>query len=62
MASDILKNNSFGGPPYFDRQWGAPCLGAVDISREQNWAGQVAGEKGGPPSVKVAHVYVVLRY
>ena len=31
--------------------------------RGQNWAGQVAGEKGGPPpSVKVAHVYVVLRY
>ena len=26
-------------------------------------AGQVAGEKGGPPpSVKVAHVYVVLQY
>ena len=32
-------------------------------TRGQNWAGQVAGEKGGPPpSVKVAHVYVVLRY
>ena len=28
----------------------------------QNWAGQAAGKKGGPPSVKVAHVYVVLRY
>ena len=25
-------------------------------------AGQVSGEKGGPPSVNVAHVYVVLRY
>ena len=28
----------------------------------QNWAGQVVGEKGGLTSVKVAHVYIVLRY
>ena len=31
-------------------------------TRGQNWAGQVARENGGPPSVKVARVYVVLRY
>ena len=56
MASNILENNSLGGPTYFDRRW-ATCLGAVD-KRQQNWASQVAGEKGGPPSaLKVAHVY-----
>ena len=38
-----------------------PPAWAVE-KRAQNWAGQVAGEKGGPPSVKVAHVYEVLRY
>ena len=46
VAQPILTD---GGPP----AWAA---------RGQNWAGQVAGEKGGPPSEKVTHVYVVLRY
>ena len=41
---------------------GGPPAWAVD-KRAEDWAGQVAGEKGGPPrSVKVVHVYVVLRY
>ena len=40
---------------------GGPPPWAVD-KRGQNWAGQEAGEKGGPPFVKVANVYVVLRY
>ena len=60
MASNILKNNSFGGPTtYFDRLW-ATCLG----SRQEGKTGlaKVAGEKGSPSSVKVAHVWVVLRY
>ena len=48
VAQPILTD---GGPP----AW------AVDKSG-QNLAGQIAGEKGGPPSVSVAHVYVVLRY
>ena len=62
MASNILKNNPFGGPTHFYRRW-ATCLGSRD--NLPNWqieAGQVAGKKGGPPSVKVAHVYVILRY
>ena len=62
MASSILKNNTFGGPTHFYRRW-ATCLGSRD--NLPNWqieAGQVAGKKGGPPSVKVAHVYVILRY
>ena len=58
MAFNIFKKDSFGGPTYFDRQR-ATCLGSRQ--RGQNRAGQVAGEKGGPPSVKVAHVYVVLQ-
>ena len=59
MASIILKNNSLGEPTNFCQtvghlpgQW----------TRGQNWAGQAAGEKGGPPSVKVAHIYVNRRY
>ena len=36
MASNILKNNSFGGPTYFDRRW-ATCLGAVDKRVELGW-------------------------
>ena len=36
MASNILKNNSFGGPTYFDRRW-ATCLGAVDKRAELGW-------------------------
>ena len=62
MASNILKNNTFGAPIHFYRRW-ATCLGRRD--NLPNWqieAGQVAGKKGGPPSVKVAHVYVILRY
>ena len=61
MTSNILKNNTFGGPTHFYRRW-ATCLGSRD--NLPNWqieAGQVAGKKGGPPSVKVAHVYVILR-
>ena len=48
VAQPISTN---GGPP----AWAVKTRG-------QNWAGQVAGEKGGPPSVKVAHAYVVLRH
>ena len=48
VAQPILTD---GGPP----AW------AVD-KRAEHWADQVAGDKGGPPSVKVAHVYLVLRY
>ena len=55
----ILKNDSFGGPTYFDGQW-ATCLGSRQEGRTE--AGQVAGEKGGLPSVKVAPIHVVLRY
>ena len=40
---------------------GGPPAWAVE-TRGQNWAGQVAGETGGPVSIKVAHAYVVLRY
>ena len=62
MASNILKNNYFGGPTHFYRRW-ATCLGSRDnLPKWQNQAGQVAGKMGGPPSVKVAHVYVILRY
>ena len=32
MASNILKNNSFGGPTYFDRRW--PPAWAVDKRAE----------------------------
>ena len=39
---------------------GGPPAWAVDKRAEL--AGQVAGEMGGPQSVKVAHVYAVLRY
>ena len=57
MASNILKNNSFGGPTYFDRGW-ATCLS----SRQEGINGlakYLAGEKGGPrPSVNMDHVYV----
>ena len=53
MASNVLKTNSFGGPTYFDRRW-ANCLGAVDKRAELGWPSS-KGEKGGPPSVKVAH-------
>ena len=35
MASNIFKNNSFGGPTYFDRRR-ATCL-AVDKRAEQGW-------------------------
>ena len=48
MASNIHKNNSFGAaqlPISTDR---GPPDWAVD-KRGQNWASQVAGEKGGPP-------------
>ena len=59
MVPNIFKNNRFGGPTYFDRRW-ATCLG----SRQEGRTGlaKQKGKKGGPPSVKVAHVYVVLRY
>ena len=61
MASNILINNTFGGPTHFYRRW-ATCLGSRDnLPNWQNQAGQVAGKMGGPPSVKVAHVYVILR-
>ena len=59
MASNIINNNSFGGPTYFDRRWAA-CLGSRQEGRT-GLSSQVAGEKGGLLSVKVAHVYVVLR-
>ena len=37
MASNILKNNSFGGPTYFDRWW-ATCLGNRQDGRaELGW-------------------------
>ena len=36
MASNILKNNSFGSPTYFDRRW-ATCLGAVDKRAILGW-------------------------
>ena len=39
---------------------GGPPAWAVD--KRQNWAGQVAGEKGRPQSVKVANVYGNRRY
>ena len=32
MASTILKNNTFGGPTYFDRRW-ATCLGSWQEGR-----------------------------
>ena len=32
MASNILKNNGFGGPTYFDRRW-ATCLGSRQEGR-----------------------------
>ena len=60
MASNILKNNIFDGPTYFDRRW-ATCLGSRDKRAELGWPSS-RGEKGGPPSVKEAHVYLVLRY
>ena len=61
LASNILKNNYFGSPTHFYRQW-ATCLGSRDnLPKWQNQAGQVEGKMGGPPSVKVAHVYVILR-
>ena len=62
VASNILKNKTLGGTTHFYRRW-ATCLGSRD--NLPNWqieAGQAAGEKAGPPSVKVAHVYVILRY
>ena len=62
MASNILKNNSFGGPTNFDRRW-TTCLGgwAVDMRAELGWPSS-RGKGWPPPSVTVAHVYVVLRY
>ena len=36
MASNILKNNSFGGPTYFDRRGGPPAW-AVDKRAELGW-------------------------
>ena len=36
MASDILKNNSFGGPTYFDRRGGPPAW-AVEKRAELGW-------------------------
>ena len=60
MASNIRKNNSFGGPTYFDRRW-ATCLGSRQEGRTE-LAKYVAGEIRGPPSAKVAHIFVVLRY
>ena len=48
VAQPILTD---GGPP----AW------AVDKRAELGWPSS-SGEKVGPPSVKVAHVYVVLRY
>ena len=35
MASNILKNNSFGGPTYFDRRW-ATCLGSRVVDGHRN--------------------------
>ena len=61
MASNILKNNGFGGPTYFDRRWLGHLPGQQTRRAELGWPSS-RGEKGGPPSVKVAHVYVVLRY
>ena len=62
MASNSLKNNRFGGPTHFYRRW-ATCLGSRDnLPNWLNQAGQVAGKMGGPPSVKVAHVYVNRQY
>ena len=44
-----------GGPRHFDRRW-ATCLGSRELLPWwQSWAGQAAGKKGGPPSVKLAH-------
>ena len=48
MASNILKNNSFGGPTYFDRRW-ATCLGAVDKRAELGWPSSKG--KGWPAAV-----------
>ena len=59
MASNILKNNSFGGPTYFDRRW-AICLGSLDKRAELGWPSSRG--KGWPTAVKEAQVYVVLRY
>ena len=51
-----------GGPRHFDRRW-ATCLGSRELLPWwQSWAGQAAGKKGGPPSVKVAHKYGDWRY
>ena len=48
VASNILKNNTFGGPTHFYRRW-ATCLGSRDnLPNWQTPAGQVAGKKGGP--------------
>ena len=49
VAQPILTD---GGPP----AW------AVETRGQNGLAKYLAGEKGGPPSVKAAHVYVVLRY
>ena len=51
-----------GSTRHFDRQW-ATCLGSKELLPWwQSWAGQAAGKKGGPPSVKVAHGYGDWRY
>ena len=41
---------------------GGPPAWAVQKRAELGRPSEVAGEKGGTPSVKVAHVYIVLRY
>ena len=59
MASNILENNNFGGPTYFVRRW-ATCLG----SRQEGRTGlaKQQGKRVARCSVKVAHIYAVLRY
>ena len=55
MASNIFKNNSFGAAQPISTDRGPPAW-AVDKRAELGWPSS-SGEKGGPPSVRVAHVY-----
>ena len=63
MASDILKNNRFGGPTYFDRRWPA-CLGNRQEGRtglaKQQGKGWPAICKSGPPLCKIKWMLLFL--
>ena len=61
MASNLLKNISFGGPTYFDRQW-ATCLGSRQEGAELGWPSSRLGKREALRLKKMAHVYVNRRY